>query len=531
MSIRQRDYPEFCKELLAQHNKRWDAERPKLQMLNDAYMSEFYKNKRAFPSSMIQIEVPEAYSFVEGTLGSLFMSAPGVEIAGDISNSTADPDVAEAISNRFLQRKREIFEDAVRLALIFPNSFLKLAPKMTSDPLESVELCAVEPWNIVVDDIAYDWDNQRFVGHQYWMPVPEAKEKYPGRKFTGSYKEDYLKPYEQKRQDWMPEDFLYVCIFELYDLVNDKLIIYSQHSENPILSIVPIPLRNWDDTPLPAIVPLYFSNNPSKPLEGYSSLSRIYDQITEKNYARTRMANAVRREARQFLYQKDKIDDQALAGIATGQDGLMIPVEEDNLGALIQPVPNPNVNNDHSLYLAEIQSDLDRSSMLAPFARGQATQTTATEAMLLQAYTSSEIGRMARRRDTAIEALVNIYLRMLMIQLPEEQPVVITISDNPSLVLPEHLDGKLNIQVLDGASSPFESLQKKQALTSVAGLLVQLGADPQAVLEELVSVYKLPMKLAQKKEIAQPVRTEAVGQLSEEAISQLLGPAPGELPQ
>lgn len=523
--MKQKEYPEFITAILSQHNRYWDALKPQLQMLQDAYMNRFYANKTAFPSTMVQIEVPEAYSFIEGTIGSLFMNAPGVEISGDISDTVSNADAAEALANRFLQKKRNTIEDATRLALIFPNSFLKLAPYPTTDPLESVQLCAVEPWNIIVDQDAYDWDTQRFCGHIYWTPISEAKEKFPGRKFVGVKKGEYLQSdsYSNNIQtvSQLPEEFQYVQIVEFYDMINDQLVFYCAQAEKHVMSIEEIPLRTWNGLPLTGIVPLYFSSNPSKPLEGYSSLTRIYDQITEKNYARTRMANAVRKEARQFLYQKDKIDDQALAGISTGQDGLMIPCEDDNLSGLIVPISNPMVNQDQSVYLVEIQNDLDRSSMMPAFTRGETTDSTATQSILLQSYASSNIGRLARHRDTTVENLVNVYLRMLIIQLPEDSIApVIKVNDQPTIVTPDILSGKLNIQVVDGASSPFESLEKKQNLISSVGLLLSLGADPQSILEELVNVMKLPNKLSKPK--TTEVRTAPAAPLSQEAISQIL---------
>lgn len=523
--MKHREYPEFISTILSTHNKYWDAQKIQLQMLNDAYMNRFFENKTAFPGTMIQIEVPEAYSFIEGTIGSLFMNAPGVEISSDISDTTSNADAAEALANRFLQKKRNIIEDATRLALILPNSFLKLAPYATTDPLESVQLCAVEPWNIIVDQDAYDWSTQRFCGHIYWIPMSEAQEKFPSRKFTGVKKGEYLKTQgyssNATSMSGLPQEFQYVCIVEFYDMVNDKLVFYCNQADKNVMSIEDIPLRTWNGLPLTGIVPLYFSSNPSRPLEGYSSLTRIYDQVAEKNYARTRMANSIRREARQFLYQKDKIDDQALAGISTGQDGLMIPCESDNLSSLIQPISNPSVNQDQSIYLMEIQSDLDRASMLPAFARGEATDSTATQSVLLQSYASSNIGRLARHRDTAVENLVNVYLRMLIIQLSDEQiSPVIQVNDQPTIVTPEILSGKLNIQVVDGASSPFESLEKKQNLISSVGLLLSLGADPQAVLEELVSVMKLPARLAKPK--TTDIRTSPAAPLSQEAISHIL---------
>ncbi len=50
--------------------------------------------------------------------------------------------------------------------------------------------------------------------------------------------------------------------------------------------------------------------------------------------------------------------------------------------------------------------DRERGTVAASFVRGEATKATATEIAALAAYTSSELGCMARERDGAIEQLV-----------------------------------------------------------------------------------------------------------------------------
>ncbi len=139
-------------------------------------------------------------------------------------------------------------------------------------------------------------------------------------------------------------------------------------------------------------------------MEGLSAVARVYDQFYEKNILRTYWANAVRRDSRQYLYREGMVDEEALAKITAGVDGAMIPIDSDTLSGIIVPVGVEPISSNFDRYLAAIEGDINRGSSLAPFARGEATKATATEITALAAYSASEIGKLARERDNAIEA-------------------------------------------------------------------------------------------------------------------------------
>jgi len=521
---------DFVKHVVSEHETFWALQLPKMRNLNSIYKTEFYTTHRNMHNSaMIEVETADAYAFVESLIGSLFLRSPSIEVAEDPLAQNQQPKLVRELVNRFLKRKLKPLQDASKLAIIFPNSFLKLAPCKTTDILEMVDIRAVQPWDVIVDLEADMWERQRYCAHIYYMNIKEAEERFGTRNFTGVGKVDYFDKYSTSMPTVKPilESMSYVQIVEFYNLVRDKLYFYSPQYKKgeEFISSEDIPIRDFDGRPLPAIVPLYYTSMPDRPLQGYSALSRIYDQLVEKNLLRTRMANAVRKDARQYLYNRERVDETTLTGLALGQDGVLIPVDGD-LSNVVVPITAPSVSVNHDRYAAEIESDLTKGTIMAPFSRGEATQATATEVNLLQAYASSEIGKFARERDVCLESLANLYIRLLSTVIGDEDVVIpIKVENQVKLLRVEDLEGKYTYQAVDQASSPISESIKQQQLSSLSGLLVSLGASPQKVLEEVVRIYRLPQHLAEpvQQQTQQPQPGQAAGGLTEKQIELLLG--------
>ena len=494
------EHLEFVKTVVDSHTSFWNDRKVAMENYSAVYKTKFYEhNRRLHGDTMIQIETSDAYGYIESIIGSLFLRAPAIQVSPDPTEIGQNVQAVEELINRFLDRKQENVQDASRLALIYPCSFMKLAPRESDDPLERVDIRACPPWDVIVDLDADCWERQRYCGHIYYMNLHEANKRFKTRKFQGVEKVDYFTPKQLRAtpSGTMLDSMKYVQIVEFYNLVNDTLYFYSPNYDNgnSFIDHTPIPIRDFDDTPLPGIVPLYYSRMPERPLEGYSAISRIYDQLIEKNFLRTAMANAVRRDGRQFLYNKDRVDEVSLTGLSTGQDGLLIGIEGE-LAGVIQPISVPQVNGNHDRYSAEIENDLSKGSIMAPFTRGEATKATATEVQLLQQYSSSEIGRQARARDAAIERIANIYVRLLAAALGEEDVITVVTDGQVKLLKIEELEGKFVFRALDQANSPVAESMKQTQLTALAPLLISLGADANRVREEIVRAYRLPRELA-----------------------------------
>jgi hypothetical protein len=485
--------------ILTEHDDFYDHYRSELRKYRDVYENKFW-NDQWNDDAMIRVETADCYSYIEGFIASLFSRNPAVVISKDPAMSNGEPILAQEIVNRFLFDKREAIETASRLALIYPNSFLKLSPVETEDVLEKVDIRAIPPWEIIVDTDASSWNTQRFCGHVYYLDVPSAKAKFGDKQFKPIPKVDYFnsqakyKGYSPGQKESLPDEYLYVQIVELYDFAYDKLYIWTPNWANgeQLLEKSEIPIRSYDNKPLSPICPLYFANKPERPMCGLSAVSRAYDQFYEKNILRTYWANAVRRDSRQYIYKEGSMDEEALAKITAGIDGAMIAVDEPSLDGVIRTVGVEPISTNFDRYQAQIEADINRSSILAPFSRGEASKATATEVTALAQYSASEIGKLARQKDQTIEMIATVYLRIISLLVDAKEVVTIDVNGLPTLVTTQDLDAKFKIVALDQSSTPLSESIKKNNLVSLAPTLIQFGVPPQKILKEIQRLFDFP---------------------------------------
>ena len=517
--------PEQVADFYSTHCAYWEGKRDQLRELRRLYMTRFWEPE-SFPSmdGILRTEVPKAYAVVESYLGSLYAKNPSVFVQEDV-RGRGNPEVAEATANQYLLSVREQIEDGTRLALIYPCAFLKLAPVESVDPLKRVSCSALPPWEVLVDATAGSWEQQRYIGHAYLMPVDEASVRYskPVERFRprrySKWIEDSTvggKPTALGLSDpnVAPDFERWIQVVEVYDLVSDKLLVWSEDFESgqeflfegvkvqvgalddeaaadneaPEADLVHettgIPFKSASGRPVVPIMPIYFSRDPDTPLRGYSLLSRSLDQFRELNVMRTYQAQGVRRMARQWMVRSGFLSEDGAAKVSQGLDGEVIEVDlppGTPIEGNIIPVPQAPIPADISLYAATVESDINAAGLLAPFTRGEVTRSTATEQQLLAAYTSSEIGRMARTRDGMIQKVAQTYNIMLSVVLGDEAEAL----SLPNPVGPTILSA-------DAGTTPMSELAKQNSLERLAPLLVQLGTPPAEVLAEIVRAYQLP---------------------------------------
>lgn len=510
------DIIKLIRQILVEHNAYYDNKRSELQRFRDVYENRFWDTSDTkINKDMIRIETADCFSYVEGFIASLFSRNPAVAVGKDPSVIEGEPQMAQEIANRFLFDQREQFEIGSRLALIYYSSFFKLAPKQSDDMLDRASIRALPCWEVIVDRDACSWESQRFCGHVYFLSLPEARERFRKKKFNPIPKEDYFKPTDRKsnngKQSDLPDDYLYIKVVELYDLAYDSVYFWSQNyaEGDKLLLREDIPLRTYDNNPIAPIIPLYYARKPEKPMEGLSAVARAYDQFYEKNILRTYWANSVRRDSRQYLYKAEAFDSDALAKITAGVDGAMIEVDEQSLEGLIKQVGVEPISSNFDRYLAQIESDINRSSVLSPF-QGAPSKATATEIAALAQYAASEIGKLARERDGSIEGAALVYLRMIYLLADEGEEAVIEVDGKPRIIKPEDLDAKFKIVALDQSSTPLSEAIRKQNLLTLLPTLQAMGVPMDKVKEEIVRLYDLPRTFLDAIEPA-PEKIAAVG--------------------
>ena len=498
MAQNKTDIIALIRTILSEHDSYYDSIRGELKKYRDNYATKFWNSSTTNDyDNMLRLETSDCFTFVETYIASLFSKNPAVVIGKDAVANSGNPRIAEAVANRFLFNQQTQIEIASRLALIYPSSFLKLSPSNSEDMLEKVQIRALPPWEVIVDMSASAWESQRFCGHVYYITLQEAKRKWGNKDFQAIAKEEYFETDRADRfyaKEDLPDAYLYIKVVELYDFGFDELYIWTPNlnSGEDLLERAEIPLRTYDEKPLSPIAPLFYNRQPEKPLCGLSAVARVYDQFYEKNIIRTYWANAVRRDSRQYIYKKGTFSDDELAKITAGIDGAMIGVDENSLDGLIRTIQVEPISTNFDRYLAQVEADINKGSILASFTQGVATQASATEINILQQYSASEIGKMARERDSLIENMATIYLRFVSLLSEDDQTAVIEVDGLPTIVKPDDLDSKFKVIALDQASTPFTDASKKQDLINLAPLLIQLGANSAKILEEIVRLYDFP---------------------------------------
>jgi hypothetical protein len=526
--------PSQIRSILLQHDTFWGDQRSEMRQLKALYMTRFWKTRG--DSTALRVEMPRAYAMVESYLGSLYSKDPAVKVAPDL-RSRGNPQVAQATANTYLRTVRKVLENATRLALIYPCAFVKLAPVASVDPLKRVTSAALSPWEVIVDATAAEWDQQRWVGHVYMVPRSDVIDRYgaaPGKLLGGSH----ISWLEQEgsagasdtssSEEWNQ----WVRVVELYDMRDDKLLVWSAdydsgdsmlfegvevhvgalaeeasaETDNADLDVemqhekTGIPYKTASGRPIVPIVPLIFSNDPDVPLRGYSLVARSKDQFCELNLMRSYQANGVRRMARQWLAAAGSLPDDAVLKIMEGVDGEIIEVELANgqrLEDLLHPVPQAPIPADIAMYGATVEQDIRDAGLMAPFTRGEVTKSTATEQNLLAAYTSAEIGRMARTRDEAITGIAHIYNIMLSVVLGDEaEPLSLPNPVGPTMLSADDLTGDFTYWAEDAGNTPLNDAAKQAQFSGLVTLLRDLGADNASILSELIRVFKLSPEFA-----------------------------------
>ena len=516
--------PKEVREIYAAHNRYWDEHRPELRRLRSAYMCRYWAKQES--PDQILIETSRAYEYVEGYVSSLFARSPAVIVQGDLRGD-GDPETVQALANNYMTTIQTQLEDCTRLALIYPCAFMKMIPNEHKDPFRRVDVTAVSPWDVIVDTDAGSWKTQRYVAHRYYITLHEARQKYGSKKFAthalmrfldeavGS-EEHGLSP-ESATEEHGPR-FEYVQIVEFYDIEKDKLHIWSPDYANgdrfvetgvsvkegvgeelTEVKYDEIPFKDSSGAPIVPIVPLFYSRQPDLPMRGYSPLRRVYDQVQESNIIRTYQASMVRRAARQWVVEKGVFDAEAMAKLAQGVDGEFIEVEisqGQEIAGSILSVPHTPVPPELESYIQQVQEDFERGSILAPFTRGESTRATATEITALAAYSSSEVGRLARERDNVIEGIARLYIAMMRLYIDDVGETIV-VSGEPKTVLGSHLDGEFKFFAQDSGATPVSEAVKKQEFFQVMPILGQLGVPPAQILAEIVRMLDLPQSFVE----------------------------------
>tara|TARA_R100000455_G_C6270595_1_gene126485 strand:- start:1123 stop:2394 length:1272 start_codon:yes stop_codon:yes gene_type:complete len=164
----------------------------------------------------------------------------------------------------------------------------------------------------------------------------------------------------------------------------------------------PLPLVDAKGHPMAHIVPLIFEHEPEYPYRGLAYTDQLMPQQKEINALRSFLSNASRRDARVYLARKGALDADAFTDLKSGEDGVIIEVDEQyagNLSNVVVPIQHGSMSSNLLQTMSLADSDIERQTTLSPAALGQITKATAEEIRAVERHTDSEFGRHAEKRD------------------------------------------------------------------------------------------------------------------------------------
>ncbi len=464
--------------LRREHGKRRQQRLSQWKEIARLYRVEWWKGRLVVPNQAERtIETADAHAYVETLVSSLYTRAPAV-VLGEAPDGAGDAELAEAAVNAWLADQRKAIELVTRRALLYGLAAGKVAATGDEDFLAALRLEAIPPWELLLDEEADRWEDQRYILHVYTLPLDEAKRRWPNRRWRS-----------QPSITDGPKGWQGVQVVE----------VWTPQGEGAIWSPDLDSGNRWlaKDLSLPAcpIVPLVPTPDPERPLVGLSRVWLLRHQFREKNILRTYRAAAVRKDARLYATLRGILDDEAQALLEAGVDGAVLELDlpaGTDLRHVLLPLQHAPVSSNIVEYEQQVDRDIQRGSALSPLTRGEPIRTTATEVTALAAYAANEVGKLARERDIFIEGVAKVWLALATPLL--DKPYRLLVQGRRRSLAPADLDADFRPVARDAGATPQSDAARASNLVSMLPTLQALGVPRETLLRELVDVLDLPAR-------------------------------------
>ena len=439
--------PREVLDQLKAHDSRMTNEQSNMALAKAAYSTKFWKyidgqeeyGTHSDLARLDQVEVNRIKPALSGYISSLYPRRIDVVVTPS-PYTTGDAEKAELVVNDWINQPlmRERVLSASRQALLYKGAGAKIGYDPAGEGLGRVWMRVFPYWEMVLDSDVHDWEDARFFGHVSYRPKQEIIEEYGLEEddIGGSGREDYLGTYKlgasrisSSDDTSVSDNQEFVRVLEFCNMVDDfydtdgtrykgRLEIYildEGYGDEEHLPIYmgPLPLVDAKGKPMAHVVPLIFEHEPEYPYRGLSYTDQLMPQQKEINALRSFLSNASRRDARVYLAKKGALDADAFTDLKSGEDGIIIEVDEQHAGNLqnvVVPIRHGPISSNMLQTMSLADSDIQRQTTLSPAALGQITKATAEEVRAVERHTDSEFGRHAEKRDLW---LVDIVERVL----------------------------------------------------------------------------------------------------------------------
>lgn len=544
-----------------------DTERVAWQRYRYAFEDKFWNGQggesKVITGYPLKLQINQIRPWVFSYVDSLFhkglrtvVSAPSLPrgdvaalVGRDAAPDAPKPKVAIAKLLDFWMARVEIEETTERgfiMAMMYPEIGLKIGLDMTiigekGHPIEAIWVDALPPWECLWDRRARSRRQMRYFGHVYWIGREELVQRFPevaDADITPMIAPDVVEDGTKKANTKNPSelrDDQQVRILEFYDLTCGETekdqqfriyILEGVKGGRRLLKSMEMPFDDVTGHALCNLIPGVFVNVPEHPMRGIAPVASLYEINSEQNYTHTFLMNAARRDsARHLLARKNALDEEAMSKLTSGNDMEVVGVEgEDNLDRVASwlktaPLSTALLKVMEALLLAQ-----EKVAGTSPLTRGQALKyASAAEIHSLVGYDESTLGRIRKRMDVMVVALLKLFLRVLAAAMDEASKTSITVLVEEQEVVVERawLDEDWEIAIADAASTPLAEAQKRQDLQLILPVLMQLyplaqqpgpiGTAARAIIRYVVQIYELPSDMGIDALQAAPSQETAAG--------------------
>lgn len=544
-------------DLMRKHDLWVQRNRPRWKMYRAAYETKFWEETNQFTSTFqdrtpaidqesdlpIRVEINRVLPWVQSYITNLFYKGARTALVPDSvlreGQEVVNKDIKAAVAelcDRFLNDAAVQLQAAYgfQMALMYGAVAWKLGAddKVQSEhAVDAVWAEVIPPWECFWDRNESRIKNARYLGQVSWW----QKEEVDRRGFIipegikPNPRPDLVKMGERNVTE-LPQNApsAYYRILELYDRTE----VFEAESEEKamgtrayylvsmeaqdfshlhLLEKGPVPHTWPNGKPLIPIIPVVLENVPEHPLEAAPPVAPVYEMTAELNMAATVTANQYRRDAaRVGWYDKNQLDEEALATLTSGRDSVVAGIETNPDQPPIRWVDPPRDANKQPRYESTLQQGLLEVQGTSPQSRGQqGAYLTATEAQVINDYDQSTFGLYRKRMDKAIARVCEAYLRVLMDSMKDrgEKTLRVRVGKEIVEVGEKALDRKWTVTIIDTANTPVAEQRRKTELLSIIGQFLELLGiiapdNPQVLAEgakvmlaEIVRLWDLPADL------------------------------------
>lgn len=431
--------PERVKRLVIVHDTTWADKRYETELTTGIYETRFWPAYVGWGKAQgflndwnyngTEIQVNRLRKMVRTYQGALYPTASRATLEADI-HGRGDAQVTQAVINACWKKPYAYVtvDHVVQMALTLPCAGFKVGyDPGTANPIERVWIRPIPPWELLIDRDACSWEDERFRGHVYQAPIQEVLERYPAlkdKKLIGSPRRDYMTDTRSGggggQDDGSNETIrgetgasgvnadsvgMYVRVLEFLNLrdcyvMPDNTVTKGRLEvwvldQDPSISSAPVfcgplPFVDADGRSLPNIEALLFDHEIGYPFRGLAPTKAAIPQQIELNLMRTAAAQDVRRNTRKFKYREGQIAEDEVRKLTNGVDMQGVKIAPDASPDVIEMIPNQPIPADTMAYMASAERDLDRALGPSQNAQGEAIDTTAREALIIQLYAEEE---------------------------------------------------------------------------------------------------------------------------------------------